>query len=127
MKTIQTILLLLASILSGWAQQTVSPKDMIPITPMVSDELPVADGVKKNTGIESQTNVDNEWTSLLFGTVCTNPQHHHSGERRYSNSPSDVFDHNGNIFLCSGCFSTRQSSVKLYFQVKESTDKNTKL
>ena len=47
MKTIQTILLLLASILSGWAQQTVSPKDMIPITPMVSDELPVADGVKK--------------------------------------------------------------------------------
>lgn len=47
MKTIQTILLLLASVLSGWAQQTVSPKDMIPITPMVSDELPVADGVKK--------------------------------------------------------------------------------
>lgn len=46
MKTIQTILLLLISVLSGWAQQTLSSKDMIAITPLVSDELPVADGVK---------------------------------------------------------------------------------
>ena len=47
MKIIQTILLLLASVLSGRAQQTLSSKDMIAITPLVSTELPVADGVKK--------------------------------------------------------------------------------
>lgn len=47
MKTLQTILLLFASVLGGWAQQTISSKDMIAITPLVSDELPVADGVKK--------------------------------------------------------------------------------